>query len=152
MTENLSVLFAPLPYEEKINFFLKCQELLVANHPDSPFIFREDNLEERLYFFKDFAKKYKGFVYMCEDLCILFNKIHLRDANDPIKDIKAKMYQPPEENFNCYMIDWVVFKKLRNVKKFIENEYSPQIKWAAWAKNQDIKIYPLDKLLSSLNL
>ena len=144
------MLFPSLSLENKINFFIKCQEILVTYHPESPFIFRENNVEERLSFFKDFAQKYKGFVYMEEDLCVLYNKIHLRDINNPITDIKSKIYQPPDPNFNCYMIDWAVFENLRDVKKFIKKEYSSQIKYVAWAKNQDIKVYPLDKLLAGL--
>ena len=144
------MLFQSLSHEEKVDFFVKCQELLIEYHPDSQFIFREGEVEERLLFFNDFRKKYQGFAYSNDSMCLLFNKIYIRDANNIITDVKSKMFQPPDEGFNCYMIDWVVFKDLKDIGEFVLKEGCPQVKWVAWAKNQDIKIYEVNKFLPEL--
>lgn len=145
-----SILFTSLTREQKIDFFLNCQELLVAHHPESPFIFKEDNIEERLHFFKDFAQKYKGFVYSSENLCILYNKIDLKDSRNPIEAVRSNMYKEPIENYNCYSIDWVVFRALEDVYEFVQKEYVPQIRYILWVKRGDVSVYETDKLLGEL--
>jgi hypothetical protein len=144
------MLFQTLSNDQKIEFFLKCQQLLVDNHPDSDFIFREDNIKDRLYFVKDFTQKYKGFVYSNDNICVLYNKIKLKDHRNPAETVKAHMYKGPVEDFNCIIVDFAVFDQLINIKPFIELQYSPQVEYLIWVKHNEVKLYNTKNLIENL--
>ncbi len=145
------ILFQDLTKEDKVGFFVKCQEILKNHHPDSPFIFRASNFNERKTFFKDFYEKYKGFAYQTENVCILFNKIALKDPKNPIESVKNSKWHGPNEDYNAFMIDWVVFDLLESCLSFCKSQYNNKIRYIIFGRNNDIKVYETDKLLKKLS-
>ena len=144
--------FQRLSNEEKIEFFVKCQELLTTHHPTSEFLFTKDNLESRKNFVLDFVNKYKGFVYYDENICILYNKVFVKDPNDPVKVIKDHIYQEPREmDYNAVSIDFVVFRQLTDCIGFCRAQYNPQIAYILFVRHNEIKLYESQKLLKSLS-
>lgn len=144
-------LFQSLSKEEKIDFFAKCQNLLVNYHPTSEFIFRENNIKDRIDFAKNFYFKYKGFTYSNNEICILFNKIKVVDPLNPIKVIKDHLYKEPSEDYNAYSIDFVVFRKLIDCFGFCKSQYEPRIEYIIFVRNNDVKLYKTNKLLEKLS-
>lgn len=145
------ILFQSLRAEEKVNFFVRCQEILKNHHPESPFAFTTINFNDRKNYFKGFYEKYQGFAYTDENVCILFNKIILKDARNPIEAVKENQWKGPKENYNAFMIDFATFSSVEQCLPFIKANYVPQIKYALYARHQDIKIYPVEKLILSLS-
>lgn len=145
-------LFTSLSQEEKIDFFIKCQSLLVKYHPESEFIFRQDNYETRKQFVKDFVNNYKGFCFSDDNICILFNHVHVENPDDPIKILKDHIYQAPKEDFNCVSVDFVVFRELHDCAKFVGDNNAPNIKYVLFVKNNEIKLYETEKLVNRANL
>lgn len=142
--------FQALITEEKINFFVKCQELLINHHPNSQFLLKKENLEEKKHFILEFIKKYKGFTYYDDNVCILFNKIFIKDERDPIGALKDHLYQEPQENYNTYSVDFVVFRYLTDCIEFCRSQYTEQIKYLLFVKNNEVKLYRTEKLLTRL--
>lgn len=148
---NAPVLFHSLSHNEKVEFFIKCQELLLAEHPTSEFIFTKDNVEARKYWVNQFLEKYKGYVYYDDKICVLFNRVRVDDPKDPKGILKKIVYQPPHENFNAVSLDFVVFRKLGDCMEFCKSQYIPQIEWIVYVKKNELKLYKTKDLLIHLN-
>lgn len=140
-------LFQELADEQKVDFFIKCQEILVNYHPDSEFICRENDINTKKHFFKEFYHQYKGYTYNNENVCLLFNRVFIKDRYDPVKVIKDHIYQPPQEEYNAISIDFVAFNKLEHCLEFCKNQYDEKIKYILFVKNNEVKIYETKKLL-----
>jgi hypothetical protein len=145
------MIFQNLTNEQKIDFFVKCQTLLIEHHPHSEFLFTETNLKDRKDFVYKFFHKYQGFYYQDDKVCILYNKIKVEDEKDPIKAIKDHMYRKPVADYNAISIDFVVFRKLEDCFAFCKTYYEPRIAYIVFVKNSAVKLYKTDKLLSSLS-
>jgi hypothetical protein len=143
-------LFTTLSKEQKIDFFIQCQKLLIAHHPKSEFIFTEKNLKSRLEHVKDLSIKYKGFCHFNENICLLYNKIKINNINEPIQALKENMYQPPKDDFNAMAIDFVVFRKLEDCLRFCRDNYDDRIKYIMFIKNNKPKIYETKKFVSNI--
>ena len=143
-------LFQSLSKEEKANFFVKCQEILINHHPESEFIFRQDNVKDRMEFARSFLNKYKGFAYSNNEICLLFNKVVVKDPKNPVKVIKDHVYQPPQANFNAFSIDFVVFRKLVDCLSFCKFYYTPQIEYLLFVRHNDVKLYKADQLIQKM--
>lgn len=139
--------FQSLSAEKKVDFFVKCQELLIQYHPDSPFICRADNLEVRKKFVADFLKNYKGFCYQNDNICILYNHVKVEDPKDPIGAVKAHLYKPPQVEYNGVSVDFVVFRKLEDCLGFCKAQYKPNIQYILFVKNNEVKLYETESLL-----
>lgn len=146
--ENQS--FAKLTKAEKIEFFVKCQELLLKYHPNSEYTFNDSNLKVKLEHIKDLAIKYKGFCHTSENVCLFYNKIKVTDINNPIAALKDNMYQEPKEDYNAMSIDFVAFRKLEDCLDFCKSNYDPKIRYIMFIRNGKPKIYETAKFLSSL--
>ncbi len=145
------MLFQNLSKEQKVDFFVKCQEILVAHHPDSPFIFNEENVAPRLKDFKYLVDKYRGYAYQSDSLCVLYNRIKLKDVRNAAEELKENMYKEPSPNYNCFIIDFAVFDSIDNVRPFIESNYNPQIEYLIWVKNNEVKLYNAKNLIENLS-
>lgn len=145
------ILFQSLTPEERVNFFVQCQEILKNHHPDSPFTFTDRNLTERKSYFKEVFERYNGFAYSDTNICILFNKIVLKDPKNPIESVKLNKFKGPDENYNAFMIDWVVFSDLKLVESFCRAQYQDRIKYILFSRHNDVKVYETSKLLDKLS-
>jgi hypothetical protein len=137
--------------EEKIEFFVRCQDLLIRHHPESEFIITKENWNEKKDFAIDFVNRYKGWVYSDATICALFNKVRVEDEKNPTKTLKRYYFQESAPDFNAYCIDFVVFRKLIDCIAFCKSQYSPEIKYVLFVKNNEVKLYHTDKLLTHLS-
>ena len=142
--------FPSLNKEEKIDFLLHCQKLLIDFHPDSSFIFRKDNVQERLAHANFLASQYQGFCYQNDYLNILFNKIVVTDINEPVSALKNYMLRPPDPNYNAVSIDFVVFRALGDCAEWVKSQYDPRIQYILYVKNGTPQIYKTEKLLAKM--
>lgn len=143
--------FQTLSTQSKLEFFAKCQELLIKYHPESEFILTKENFEERKEFALDFVKKYKGFAYWDDTICILFNKVRVEDPRNPVKILKDHLYQEPREDYNAVTVDFVVFRQLTDCIGFCRAQYNPQIEYVVFVRHNEVKLYPTAKLLSGVS-
>lgn len=143
-------LFQSLAPEDRVAFFVKCQEILIKYHPESPFVFRTAKLKENKLFFKNFYEKYQGYSYRDENICILFNKIIVKDPRDPVRAVRDGMYKKPAEDYNAYAIDFVAFSEMSKCLEFCRTQYEERIQYILFGRNNDIKIYKTEKLLNKL--
>ena len=144
-------LFSEVSNEEKIDFFVNCQKLLIAHHPNSDFIFRKNSGSDKISMAIDFCHKYKGYMYQNENICILFNKIVVTDPKEnPAIILKNHMYKEPDPNYNGWSIDFVVFRDVKDCLQFCKTFYHPRISHIIFVKNNQPKIYPTTKFLSRL--
>lgn len=148
---NEPALFQSLSHKDKVDFFVGCQELLARHHPKSPFLFTKENMEERRFWVESFLNKYKGYAYADGNICVLFNKVRVDDARNPNKVLKDHFYAAPRADFNAVSIDFVVFRKLGDCFDFCKSQYSPQIEWIVFVKNNELKLYKTKDLLMHLN-
>ena len=147
---KVNTLFRELPVKDKVEFFVQCQRILIENHPSSPFVCRANNLEQRLSHMRGFINQYKGFVYTDENVCTIYNKIVVNDVHDPTASVKAYMYQPPDPNFNAIMIDFVVFRNIKDCLAFVKTNYDPRIQYVLFVRHNKVKLYPVVKLLAGV--
>lgn len=142
--------FQELTNVEKVEFFLKCQQLLRDFHPKSDFIFRENNVAERMRHVAALSAKYKGFCYSNENICVLFNKIYVADERDPVTSLRENMYREPAKEYNAVSIDFVVFRNLNDCMEFSKAQYEPRIAYTVFVKNNQPKIYKTEKFISRI--
>jgi len=133
--------FNNLSTEDKIDFFLKCQELLINNYPNSRFLITEENIKDRLSFIQDFFNNYKGFVYNDEHVCIMYNYIKITDKNNPVEVLNTHKFQPPVIDYNAISIDFGTMDSIKNLKKFCETFYNSQIKYVMFVRQGRPAIY-----------
>lgn len=137
---------------EKIEFFARCQKLLLAHHPSSPFLLTQENYAARKSHALDFIRKYKGYVYADDRICILFNKIRIDDPRNPNQALKDNLFGEPRPlDYNAISVDFVVFKALEDCAEFCKSQHSPQIAYILFVRHGEVKLHAADKLLASLN-
>jgi hypothetical protein len=141
--------------EDKISFFIKCQNLLSIYHPNSTFAFRKNNIKERLEYAETILTKYKGLVYSDDNLAVLYNLINIneQDINNPVKILNDNVYREPKSDYNAVTIDFVVMKNLKSCLNFIKHSYVSEIKYLIYVKDGKPKVYVLkDMLTKGLNI
>jgi hypothetical protein len=148
---NEPVLFQSLSKEQQIDFFIKCQEILVNSHPTSEFIITKENWPERKHYALDFINKYKGYVYYNNQICLLFNKIRINDPQNPVKALKDHIFKEPQSDYNAYSIDFACFLNIKNCLGFIKTQDNPQILYVLYVKNNSVKLYLKENLLKHLD-
>jgi hypothetical protein len=145
--------FQKLSKQEKIDFFIKIQKMLIINHPNSPFIFNKNNLKERLQYCGDLFHKYNGFSYSDENASILFNYIKMEDEKNPIESIKKYSFQSPAPDYNAIVIDFAVSKNLKDYLDFCRKVYNSNIQWVVFIHKGKPTIYrALDYITKILNV
>ena len=133
--------FNKLHTKDRIDFFIKCQDLLIKYHPDSPFIITKDNLKERLTYSNDIFNKYSGMCYSDANVAALFNYVKLNDPNDPIKALKEHQFKEPTVDYNCVSIDFVVFRHLHDCLGFCKTNYNSNIEYIIFSKDGKPKVH-----------
>ncbi len=146
----MTVLFSSLTKEEKIDFFVKCQELLIKYHPNSPFIIRENGLSNTLDAFENNIKKYQGFSYADEHICVLWNKIFVTDPTNLNRVITENAYMPPKEKFNGVSIDFAVFNSMIHCQNFIKDNDDESIKYILFIREGKPKIYKKEEIINRM--
>jgi hypothetical protein len=143
-------LFYPIPKEEKVEFFVKCQELLIKHHSTSNFIVKESNLEEAADIFMDKIDKYKGYYYFDENVCILWNHVFISDPNDANGSLIENAYKAPHPNYNAASMDFVVCRRVTDILRFAKENDSAQVKYLLSIKNGRTKLLKKEDLLKNI--
>jgi hypothetical protein len=148
---NLSVKsFQATSSQEKLEFFVHTQRLLTTHHPESPFIFREDNVMERMEYVKNLSSRYQGFCYANDQVAILFNKIMVADIQDPVAALQNHKFKPAADPYNAVSIDFVVFRDIKDCLDFCQTQYDPFIKHVVYVKNGRPQIFETARLVSRI--
>lgn len=142
-----SKLFQSTTKQEKIDFFVHAQEILIAHHPNSEFTFREDNLKTRMTYVRQMVAQYQGLCYMDDNINVLFNYVKMVE-DDPIKTLAASMFKPPADPYDAVSIDMVIFKRLKDCADWVRARYDPQIKYIIYVKNGKPQKYSTADLIS----
>lgn len=148
----MSASFQSLTQEQKVDFFIKCQKLLLQYHPNSPFVVREDNLSKVLDACHNNIKRYQGYHYSDENVCVLWNHILVTDPKDVKKCVVENAYQPPNPAYNAVSIDFAVFRQMTDCLTFIKENNSPQIRYVLFIRDGNPKLYPIEVLLKGVHL
>jgi trehalose-6-phosphatase len=143
-------LFYPLSKKEKVDFFVKCQELLIKHHSNSNFIVKESNLEEAADIFMDKIDKYKGYYYFDENVCILWNYVYVSNPNDANGSLIDNAYKEPNANYNAVSMDFVVCRKVSDILKFAKENDSAQVEYLLSIKNGRSKLIKKEDLLKNI--
>ena len=143
-------LFQSLSQDQKIDFFIQCQILLLQHHPTSSFVIREKTLEKALDSFRDNIQKYKGFCYSDGNVCLLWNKILISDPKSPRKALTENAYKEPCLDYNAISIDWAVFRKMDDIFKFVKENYEERIKYVLFIREGNPKIYEVANILKAI--
>jgi len=146
----MPVLFQSLSQEVKVDFFVKCQELMLKYHPVSNFIIRENTLGAALDAFQQNVENYKGYIHFDDNICILWNKIFVSDFTNVNLVVTENAYKEPNLNFNSVSIDFSVFRQMQDCLKFIKENYTPEIKYILFIREGTPKLYEADKLIGHL--
>jgi len=146
----MPILFKSLSQNEKVEFFIHCQELMLKYHPKSSFVIREGSLDKALEVFQDNINKYQGYYYSNDNICVLWNKIAISDPINVKRVIKESAYQPPSEHYSGVSIDFATFKNITDVKEFIIKNDEERIKYVLFIKEGKPKIYKKDEIINRL--
>ncbi len=143
-------LFQSLSKEEKIDFFVRCQDLLIKHHNQSEFLFTQENYSERKDFALNFIERYNGYIFSNENICLLYNKIKIKDEKTPVKAIRENMYQAPDPNYNAIIVDFATFDILEHVIEFFKTQMEERLKFILYVKKNHPKIYRAAQLLKAI--
>jgi flagellar biosynthesis regulator FlaF len=146
----MSNLFQSLTQDQKIDFFIQCQILLIKHHPTSSFVIREKGLDKALEAFRDNIHRYKGFYHRDENVCILWNHIFISDPKSPRKALTENAYKEPHLDYNAISIDWAVFRKMEDIFKFVKENYEERIEYVLFIREGNPKIYEAANILKAI--
>jgi len=120
--------FVDMDRGERLNFFQKCQDLMIAIEPDSPWVMRKGQTPKMRHksFFIDAVLRYQGFVYEAGGIIIMFNKHFYENKEEPIEKYTNNLYAPPHPTPNTYAIDFIIAKmdanKLRELQPYFKDD------------------------------
>jgi hypothetical protein len=143
-------LFQQTTKEEKIEFFLQCQKLLMEHHPHSPFLFTTGNVDARMTHIRTLLTKYHGLVYMDDNICVLFNRIRINEGESAPDALKNNIYSEPHPDYNAVSVDFVVFRDLKDCAEWVKSQYDPRIQHVLYVKNNQPFIYKTEKIIAKI--
>jgi hypothetical protein len=143
-------LFNSLSIEEKVDFFVNCQKLLIKYYPDSQFLIRENNLQEAIETFYNQIKRYKGYFYCDDYVFVLWNHIFIEDPKDINNELIKNAYKEPNPNYNAVSLDFVACRKWEDTLKFIKETNEDKIKYLLLVKNGNPRIYNKEELINKI--
>ena len=147
----MSTLFQSQKQEEKIDFFVRCQTLMLKHHPKSSFIITQRTLPKAIESFQESIHRYQGYSHADENICVLWNKILVSDETNVNRVVTENAYQPPNPKFNGVSIDFAVFRKIEDCFMFIQANKQEEMKYVLFIREGRPKLYPLEQILKSLN-
>jgi len=143
-------LFNEMSEEEKMDFFQKCQNMLIKNQPNSPWVLRVDDERNRGYFL-DIFLRYQGMVYESENIILLFNKHYFVNKEEVVVKSRERLFSEPDENANTYSIDFVTSKLTQEVLQEIEPHFKDTgIKWIHFLRGQKVSVFDIEPFKNSL--
>lgn len=144
-------LFDEMPVQDRVDFFQKCQEMMVKSYGGNHFLLHSKNKNEILSFYKKLVLNYKGYCYSSDKICILFNVINSSPSNEEITN--SSWRGPPIKDGDIYFVDYVVgsinqdtYQELKGVMNF------PGVNKISFLRNGHLSVFELDKFEKTLTL
>lgn len=144
-------LFNEMPIEDRVNFFQKCQDIILRDHVNNEFLLHSNNKNEMLSFYKKLVLEYKGYCYSSDKICILFNITKSSPSNEEISGSSWK--HSPMKDGDIYFVDYVVgsinagtYQELKGVMNF------PGVEKIGFLRGGRISIFELGKFEKTLTL
>lgn len=147
---NTKKLFNNLSTEEKVDFFVNCQKLLIKYHPNSDFVIRESNLDQAVDIFSEQISKYKGYFYCDDYVFVLFNYIFIENKEEVNEELIKNAYKEPNKNYNAISLDFVACRNWSDTFKFIKENNEERIRYLLLVKNGVPKIYDKNELINKI--
>ena len=143
-------LFGPLSKEEKMAFFQRCQDLLVKNQPNSPYVLKAN--AQRKNFFLDMFLKYQGLAYESDNVAILFNKHNCPGGADEIHNrYREKLFSPPDSTPNCYSIDFITTRMNSALLEELRPHFNDEgIKHISFLRGAKLSVFDFQRFKESL--
>lgn len=142
--------FSSLKRDEKIQFFLKCQQIGAQYHPNSPYTVTRDSIKTFLDFYKKISQEYRGYIYEGENVCALFNLVEYNPSLSMKESLASYIYQPPHEKYNAVLIDFLAARNLRDSIELKNHIYHDKIQFILAVRNFDLEVIPVKKMLERL--
>lgn len=135
-------IFTDMNQEEKMQFFQRCQDLLIKTNPNSPYILKKDGPSRNKNYFIDIFLKYQGFVYETDAIILLFNKLHFENTNDIYDRYRNRLFDTPDENPNTYTVDFIASKLDPEILSGMEPYFKDAgMKWVCFLRGQKLSIF-----------
>ena len=143
-------LFNEMSKEEKVDFFQKCQNMLVKNQPSSVWVLRDGDESNRSYFL-DLFLKYQGIAYESENIILLFNKHRYTNKDEIVMKSRDRLFSAPDENPNTYSIDFVTSKLTQKILQEVEPHFKdPGIQWIHFLRGQKVSVFDIEPFKKGL--
>ena len=137
---------------ERIAFFQKCQDLMIAVEPDSSWVIRDGQTRHSRgkSFFIDAVLRYQGFAYEAGGVIIMFNKHFYENKEEPIEKYTDNLYAAPHSTPNTYSIDFIVAKMDADKLKELEPYFKDDMKYITYLRGRRPCIFNFDNFKKAM--
>ena len=144
-------LFSELGHDEKVDFFRRCQKLLVKHSPNSPWVLRGGAEPTNMSYFLDVFIRYKGIIYETDDMILLFNKRYFEDEDEIHHEYHNKLYDPPDKNPNTYTIDFIASSLSEKILKDLEPYFNdPGMKHVCFLRGAKLSVFDAESFKNAM--
>ena len=141
--------YSDLSRDERINLFQRCQNLLIKNQPDSPWILREGQQHNRT-FFLDAVLRYRGFVYESENIIIMFNKHFYENKEEAREGYGQNLYAAPAEDANTYSIDFIASEISADKVEELKPYFKDDMKYITFLRGHRPTVFDIDNFKKAI--
>jgi len=142
--------FSELDRQQRIDFFQKCQDLLIKAHPTSEYIMRRGVRATGTYFIDVFLR-YKGLVYETDKIIIMFNKLRCSGREEIIEKYRENLFSPPHPEPNTYSIDFVTAKLSKEMLEELKPYFSdPGMEYISFLRGQNLTVFDIESFRKSM--
>jgi len=144
-------LFNDLDREERLDFFQRCQDMLVKHNPNSPYIMRYGSPVTKSYFFDVFLR-YQGILYETDKIIVMFNKHRCSGREEIIEKYRENLFLPPHPEPNTYSIDFVSSSQLNKeilteLKPFFSDD---GMEYISFLRGQNLTVFDIESFRKSM--
>jgi hypothetical protein len=144
-------IFTDMGKEEKLQFFQRCQDLLLETTPDSPYVLRQGDLDRNRSYFLDIFLRYQGLVYESDGIILLFNKLQYENKDQIYEHYRQRLFHPPDKNPNTYTVDFIASKLDPKILSEMEPYFKDEgMKWVCFLRGQKLSIFPAESFKNSV--
>ena len=142
--------FPDMSKDDRLDFFQRCQNLLVKTQPNSPWIMKYRQEHDKT-FFLDVFLKYQGFVYESNNIILLYNTFSYNSKEEAQESYALNLFAPPDENPNTYTIDFIASEidadKVSELKPYFEDS---NIKYITFLRGNRPAAFDIDRFKEAM--
>jgi len=144
-------IFTDLDKEERIEFFQRCQDLLLETAPESPYILRQGDVARNKSYFLDIFLKYQGLIYESDGIILLFNKLQYEDKDHIYEQYRDRLFHSPDKEPNTYSVDFIAAKLDPKILSEMEPYFKDEgMKWVCFLRGQQLSVFDAESLKNSV--